>query len=245
MKEQRLSTHNMLPVLILAGGLATRMRPITERIPKALIEIAGRPFITYQLEYLRDQGVKQVVLSVGYLGEMIETLVGDGSRIGIDVRYSYDGAKLLGTGGAIKKALPLLGEEFFVLYGDSYLPINFLDVFYAFRASKKLALMTVLRNDNQWDVSNVVYEGGLLIEYDKKMSSVAMHYIDYGLGILSRSIFDSYPMDFAFDVADLYHDLSVDGKLAGYEVFERFYEIGSISGLEEAEIYISNFCKGK
>jgi NDP-sugar pyrophosphorylase family protein len=228
----------MLPVIILSGGLATRMRPITEKIPKALIEVAGRPFILHQLDYLRRQGLKRVVLSVGYLGDMIESIVGDGASIGIDVSYSYDGSKLLGTGGAVKKALPLLDEHFFVLYGDSYLPINFLNVLKAFRQSKKIALMTILKNENQWDTSNVMFEDDVLIEYNKRLKSDHMRYIDYGLGILSKACFSRYSQDVAFDLADLYHRLSVDGDLAGYEVFERFYEIGSLSGLAEAENFL-------
>jgi NDP-sugar pyrophosphorylase family protein len=233
----------MLPVLILAGGLATRMRPITEKIPKALIEIMGRPFITYQLDYLYEQGVRDVVLCLGYLGEMIESLVGDGSKIGINIRYSYDGAKLLGTGGAIKKALPLLPEEFFVFYGDSYLPINFNDVFHAFKSSNKNASMVVIKNENKWDISNVIYEQGVLVEYNKKNPSPAMQYIDYGLGILSKSNLINYPTDQAFDLADLYHDLSINNKLAGYEVFERFYEIGSVSGLQQTKNYFLSLGK--
>ena len=114
-----------LPVAILAGGLATRLRPITEKIPKSLVDVAGEPFIVRQLDYLFRQRVRDVVLCIGYLGEMIEAVVGDGSRFGLRVSYSIDGPILLGTGGALRRAAPLLGEAFFVLYGDSYLPVDY------------------------------------------------------------------------------------------------------------------------
>src|SRR5580765_1312436 len=127
----------MLPVAILAGGFATRLRPITEMIPKALVDVAGRPFIVRQIEYLRDQGAARIVLCVGYLGEQIEAVVGDGRGLGLEVVYSYDGPRLLGTGGALRRALPKLGEQFLVMYGDSWLPIDFKAVESAFFSSKK------------------------------------------------------------------------------------------------------------
>jgi len=223
----------MLPVAILAGGLAKRLRPITKTIPKALVDVAGQPFIVRQLDYLRRQGVMQVVLCVGYLGEQIEAVVGDGSTYGLDVRYSRDGTKLLGTGGAIKKALPLLGEQFFVLYGDSYLPIDFSVVERDFLASGKPALMTVLRNADQWDKSNVEFETGNVIEYNKVAPRPEMLYIDFGLGLISAKVFEDMAGDEPFDLADVYHYLSVNNKLAAHEVFTRFYEIGSHQGLDE------------
>ncbi|MDA8915102.1 sugar phosphate nucleotidyltransferase [Alphaproteobacteria bacterium] len=228
----------MIPVAILAGGLATRLRPITETIPKSLIEIAGKPFICHQLEYLCAQGVEHVVLCVGYLGEMIEAIVGSGSEFGLSVRYSPDGPELLGTGGALKQALPMLAENFFVLYGDSFLPIRFEPVEQEFFSAKKPALMTVLKNGNQWDKSNVDYREGVLVEYNKHEPRPEMSFIDYGLGVLSASTLGSYPIGQAFDLAEIYHSLSIEGQLAGYEVYERFYEIGSHSGIKETENYI-------
>lgn len=227
----------MLPVLILAGGLATRMRPITSTIPKALIMVAGKPFIFHQLEYLHKQGIRDVVISVGYLGDMIESALGDGSVLNMKIKYSYDGPRLLGTGGAIRKALPLLEEDFFVLYGDSFLPINFEAVLDKYEEIAYPALMTVLKNQNEWDVSNVWYENGNLREYNKKNPNKKMHYIDYGLGVVNRTIFSRYQIDQPFDLADLYHQLSLDHNLGGYEVHEHFYEIGSIDGLHKTEEY--------
>lgn len=225
------------PVAILAGGLATRLRPITETIPKALVEVAGELFICRQLKYLHQQGIEDVVLCVGYLGEMIEAVVGDGSRFGVSVRYSADGPTLLGTGGALKLASPLLGDVFFVLYGDSFLPIDFLAVSKAFDESGKPALMTVMRNGNRWDKSNVLFDDGLLVEYNKRARRPEMTYIDYGLGIVSASVLTKYPNQHPFDLADVYHHLSVRRQLAGLEVYERFYEVGSHAGLKEAHAY--------
>jgi len=227
----------MFPVVILAGGLATRLRPITETIPKALVEVAGKPFIVWQLDYLRSQGVCRVVLCIGYLGEMIEALVGNGEHFGLQVSYSHDGPRLLGTGGAIKKALLLLEEHFFVLYGDSFLPINFLQVQQAYVQSKQQALMTVLRNGNRWDKSNVLFKNGLLVEYNKRTPTADMAHIDYGLGVVSNDVLAPYPANDSFDLADVYQELSNQGQLSGLEVDERFYEIGSHEGLKEAEDY--------
>ena len=229
----------MLPVAILAGGLATRLRPITEVMPKALIEVAGRPFIERQLTYLHAQGVSNVVLCVGYLGELIYSVVGSGEQFGLEVRYSFDGSSLLGTGGALKKALPLLGNHFFVLYGDSYLLVNFAEVQNAYIKSGKPALMTILKNDDRWDKSNVLFSDGQIIEYNKRQPLPEMMHVDYGLGLMSKAVFDQYPIDSSFDLADVYRSLSVQGQLAGFESTKRFYEIGSYSGLKEAESYFS------
>ena len=226
-----------LPVAILAGGLATRLHPITQTIPKALVEVAGQPFVARQLAYLQAQGVRRVVLCIGFLGEMIQDVVDDGAQYGLDVAYSPDGPQLLGTGGALKQALPLLGQEFFVLYGDSFLPVAFAPIEAAFRASGKPALMTVLDNANRWDKSNVQFQDGKLLEYNKHQPRPAMTYIDYGLAVLSAEVLQPYPADQSFDLAGVYHALSRTGRLVGYEVHERFYEIGSHSGLKETEDY--------
>jgi len=225
------------PVAILAGGLATRLRPVTEKIPKALIEIAGQPFISRQLAYLKSQQVSRVVLCVGYLAEQIEAVVGNGSKFGLEVVYSLDGPKLLGTGGALRRALPLLSENFFVLYGDSFLPVEFAPIQRSFVECGRPALMTVLRNGDRWDKSNVLFRNGQLLEYNKKAPRPEMDYIDYGLGILSADILAHHTGEEVFDVAELYYQLSLAGQLAGYEVHERFYEIGSPVGIQETNDY--------
>lgn len=231
------SVDRLFSVVILAGGLATRLRPITETIPKALVDVAGKSFIARQLEYLHAQGVRDVVLCVGYLGEMIQDVVGTGENFGLQVRYSFDGSELLGTGGALKKALPMLDASFFVLYGDSYLPVDFSAVQNAYVQSCQPALMTVLNNSGRWDKSNVLYVDGQLVEYNKRAPRPEMEYIDYGLGLVSTNVFDMYPIGSPFDLADVYKDLSIKGQLAGLEVHQRFYEIGSHGGLKEAEEY--------
>ena len=230
----------MLPVAILAGGLATRLRPITEKIPKALVEVAGKPFVFHQLDWLKRQKVDRVVLCVGYLGEMIREKVGFGERWGMKIQYSLDGEKLLGTGGALKKALPLLGKEFFVFYGDSFLPIDFLPVQEAFRATGRPALMTFLKNQGRWDRSNVEARNGKLIAYRKREPTSAMEHIDYGLGVLSTGALDGRGGDEPFDLAELYQELAEKGDLAGHEVIHRFYEIGSKEGLAETEKFLGS-----
>ena len=230
-----------LPSLaLLAGGLATRLRPITETIPKSLVEIAGEPFIAHQLRQIRAEGGEKVVLCVGHLGEQIRDFVKDGRGFGLTVEYSFDGDAPRGTGGALKKALPLLGDTFLVLYGDSYLPTSFAPVVRAFRASGAQALMTVFRNANAWDPSNVVFDQGKIRVYDKKNKTPDMAYIDYGLGVFHAAAFASYPEDASFDLADVYRDLLTAGQLAGYEVHERFYEIGSHAGMRETDELLRN-----
>ncbi len=227
----------MFPVAILAGGLATRLRPITETIPKAMVDVAGKPFIVRQLNHLREQGISHVVLCIGHLGDLVRELVGSGGSFGLEVSYSEDGPNLLGTGGALAKAIPLLGDDFFVLYGDSFLPLSFSVVQDAYEKSGQPALMTVLKNQNQWDKSNVLFVLGQLHEYNKRAPRAEMTYIDYGLGVVSASVLKQRPFGPPFDLADVYQDLSLKGQLAGLEVHERFYEIGSHTGLKETEDY--------
>jgi NDP-sugar pyrophosphorylase family protein len=221
------------PVAILAGGLATRLRPITEKIPKVLVPVAGRPFLAHQLALLRREGITRAVLCLGHLGEMVEREFGDGAAHGVHLDYSFDGPVLLGTGGALKRALPRLGNKFFVLYGDSYLPIAFGPIAEFFARSGKLGLMTVYRNEGQYDTSNVVFGDGEIQVYDKKQRLPEMRHIDYGLSLFRAEVFARYPADKAFDLADVMRDLVAEKQLAGYEVPERFYEIGSHAGLEE------------
>lgn len=228
----------MLPVCILAGGLATRLRPLTETTPKALVDLAGRPFIDWQLHYLKGQGISDVVICAGYLGEQIEQCVGDGSNWGLSVRFAFDGDALLGTGGAIRRALHMLGDDFFILYGDSYLPVNFASVGRNYFRQQKPALMTVLRNGGQWDRSNVLFKDGELVEYNKAEPGPEMDYIDYGLGVMRASVLSARPAGQAFDLAEVYQELSLKGQLAGHEVHERFYEIGSHQGLFETIQYL-------
>jgi NDP-sugar pyrophosphorylase family protein len=221
------------PVAILAGGLATRMRPLTETIPKSLLPVAGRPFIEHQLAALQRQGIRRVVICAGFLGESIRDACGDGSRAGVEIDYSFDGSRQLGTGGAIRNALPLLGDTFIVMYGDSYLDIDLPDVMGAFRRSGKPALLAVFANHGAWDTSNVIFTGGAIRMYDKRRRLPEMQYIDYGLSVFNAGVFQAFPADSVFDLSDVLHDLSCNDKLAAYEALHRFYEIGSPEGLGE------------
>jgi NDP-sugar pyrophosphorylase family protein len=228
----------MPPVAILAGGLATRMRPMTESIPKGLIEVAGKPFLVHQVELLRGYGLTEIVLCIGYKGEMIEAVLGDGSAFGVNIRYSHDGAKLLGTGGALKRALPMLGDSFFITYGDAYLETDYRAIAQQFASTKQDGLMVVYKNDGQWDSSNVIYQDGQIIRYDKLNPTPEMHYIDYGVGMLRAAVFEAYADEEAFDLASVYSTLVEIKEMAGYETDKRFYEIGSPSGLAETEAYL-------
>ena len=235
-----------LPVVILAGGLATRLGPLTKQIPKSLIDVAGKPFAVHQIELLQKHGFNRIVFCVGYLGKQIQAALGDGSRWGVDLKFVFDElnvpgspTQLSGTGGAIKHALPLLGEAFLVLYGDTYLLCDYVAVIKEFQESGTLGLMTVFRNSNQWDHSNVIFTENKILRYDKHHPSADMQYIDYGLGVLCVQAFDPYPEDQPFDLADVYQDLISRNELAGYEVTQRFYEIGTLSGLEETRRFLA------
>lgn len=231
----------MFPVAILAGGLATRLRPLTERIPKALVEVNGEPFLAHQLRLLVGSGVRRVVMLIGHLGGMIREYLGDGSRFGVEVGYSEDGAVPLGTAGAVRAALPLLGERFFVLYGDSYLPCDYAAVQQAFTESGRPALMTVHRNEGRWDASNVEFSGGRILAYDKKHRTPRMKHIDYGLGVFGRPVFEELPGGASRDLAEVYATLLGRGELAACEVAQRFWEVGSAAGIAE----LSKHLKGE
>jgi NDP-sugar pyrophosphorylase family protein len=227
-----------LPAALLAGGLATRLRPITETIPKAMVEVAGRPFVDHQLALLRRHGIRRVVLCLGHLGERIERHLGDGTALGMELRYSHDGERLLGTGGALRRALPLLGPVFWVLYGDSYLDIDYRAVLSHFAAREARGLMTVYRNENRWDKSNVVFRDGRLLCYSKRSSTPEMRHIDFGVTLLKREVLLPVPTETPSDLADLISEMAASGELVGYEVSQRFYEIGSHQGLEETQRYL-------
>lgn len=229
----------LMPAVVLAGGLATRLRPITETIPKALVEIAGQPFLWHQLQLFKRHGIRRVVLLVGYLGEMIEQRFGDGGELGMSLEYAFDGPTLLGTAGAIRQALPLLPEEFFVIYGDSYLTCDYGSVEQAFHRNSVPGLMTIYRNDNLYDGSNVEYDGTCILRYDKRNRTPAMHHIDYGLGVFERRVFSSVPPETVCDLASVYQDLLREGNLAAFEVHERFYEIGSPDGLRDTANFLA------
>jgi MurNAc alpha-1-phosphate uridylyltransferase len=228
-----------LPVAILAGGLATRLGSITRTIPKALLDVAGEPFIVHQLALLRAAGIRRVVLCVAHLADQIEAVLGNGRGHGLEIAYSHDGSQLLGTGGALRRALPLLGPRFLVLYGDSYLPCDYPAITRAYLASGKLGLMTVFENAGRYDASNALLRDGQIVRYDKTPGLTCLLHIDYGLGGFAAEAFAGYPEDERLDLVTVYQDLLARGELFGYEVFERFYEIGSPAGLEDTRRLLS------
>jgi len=230
----------MLPVAILAGGLATRLRPVTETIPKALVEIAGEPFLAHQLRLLARAGYRRIVMCVGYRAQQIEEFAGDGREFGVEIAYSPDGPQLLGTAGALKRALPLLGGAFAVVYGDSYLTCDYAGAERSFLASGKLGLMTVYRNEGQWDTSNVEFEGGRILVYDKRNRTPRMKHIDYGLGVFRASAFSAVSEGLTHDLAQVYQDLLAHDDLAAFEVSGRFYEIGSFAGMRELDEHLTS-----
>lgn len=229
-----------MPIAILAGGLATRLRPLTEEIPKSLIEICGEPFILHQLRLMQRNGFRRVVLLVGYRGEMIEEVVGDGARLELEVRYRFDGPRLLGTAGAVKAAIPMLGDAFHVLYGDSYLECDYGAVQTAFERSGADGLMTVYRNADQFDRSNVRFDGGKILAYDKQRRTPEMKHIDYGLSLFRSGAFDDVPENEPWDLTAVYQSLIRREQLAAVELADRFYEIGSREGIEDLERFLGD-----
>jgi NDP-sugar pyrophosphorylase family protein len=233
-----------LQVVVLAGGLGTRMRPVTDSIPKAMVPVLGAPFAAWQLSWLATHGVKRVTFSIGYRGDMIRDYIGDGSPWAVSVDYVDEGGDLRGTAGALRLALEqgALEESFFLLYGDSFLPLDMAAVRAAWQHARRPALMTVMKNENQWDVSNVIVADDRVILYDKSRpaNKVAdMHWIDYGLSVLTADIIrDRVPSGAVADLADLLRDISLSGELAAFEVDRRFYEIGSAEGLQDLERYL-------
>jgi MurNAc alpha-1-phosphate uridylyltransferase len=224
--------------IILAGGLGTRMRPLTDKIPKTLLPVCGRPFAYHQLHWLAAQGVTEVIYAIGHKGHLIREYWAEEQPPIPSIRFVDEGDNLRGTGGAIRLALEqgVLEESFLVIYGDSFLLVEFAPIWQAFQSSNQPALMTVLRNEGRWDRSNVIYENGRVILYDKT-ANAEKHYIDYGLSAFRRELFENIP-DKLFDLSTLFHDMSLEGKLAGFEVRERFYEIGSPEGLNDLEEHL-------
>lgn len=231
------SRDALSPICILAGGLGSRLGQLARRIPKPLVAVAGEPFLFHQLRLLRSHGAQRVVLCVGHLGEQVEATVGDGVQFGLSVTYVSDGSEPLGTAGAVRRALPLLGRQFFVLYGDTYLRVDYARVERAFRASALPAMMTVLRNEGRWDRSNAIYANRRVTSYDKHRPTPEMLWIDYGLSVLSpEALAVSGTLD--ADLSSVYKALAERGLLAGYEARNRFYEIGTPDALRETEAFL-------
>ena len=227
------------PIAILCGGLGTRLLPLTTTIPKALVPVLGRPFIDHQLALLADRGLRRVVLCVGHLGEMIEAHVGNGRRFNLDVRYSYDGSKRLGTAGAVRRALPLLDDAFFITFGDAYLDCNYSAIAAEFERCGADGLMTVFHNCSQIAPSNVRMSNGQIRAYEKTVTDRSFEFIDYGVSVYRARAFGKLRDDETIDLASVNRDLLSEGALGAYEVAERFYEVGSAAAIVDTEEYLS------
>ncbi|MCR4656450.1 MAG: HAD-IIIA family hydrolase [Lachnospiraceae bacterium] len=227
--------------VVLMGGLGTRLKEYTKEVPKPLVDVCGKPFFDYELMLLKHYGFKKFLFLIGYRAEMIEEYYGDGSSQGISIKYCYDGKELLGTGGAVRRAYDLLEDDFLVIYGDSFMDIDYEETIYRYLAGKtegRQALMTVLKNNNRFDKSNVIVKDGKIVLYDKHNVTDEMDYIDYGVCIYEKSLFKEFAEGEKFDIAVLQHRLSREGKLSAHIVNKRFYEIGSPESLAEFKGYI-------
>ncbi len=224
-----------IQVVVLMGGLGTRLGEQAKNCPKALTKVGERPFFDYQLLLMKEYGFRHFLFLVGHYGKMVEDYYGDGNRYGIRISYSYDGEKLLGTGGAVRKAYHLLRDDFLLLYGDSFMDIDYKETIYRYfkgRLSGCLSLMTIMENNNCLDRSNVIGKDGKIILYDKKNFTEEMRYIDYGVNMFAKTVFQRYDDDMPFDIGDVQNRLSKEGRLSAHEVTNRFYEIGSPKSLE-------------
>lgn len=226
-------------LVILAGGMATRLYPVTLSLPKSLIDINGKPFIYHQLDLVKSSGIKNVVMCLGNLAKPIEDLLGNKYSDSVNIKYSYDGDTLLGTGGALKNAFDLISDPFMILYGDSYLNIDYIEILNYFNNFNKNGLMTVLKNANNWDKSNIIFRDGRIIRYDK-VDDPEFDYIDYGFSILRKEAFKDFIKEEKFDLKDVFKKTISNDSMLGYEVFNRFYEVGSFEGIEELKRFLKN-----
>jgi len=227
-----------MQIVILCGGKATRLHSLTKKIPKAMIEICGKTFLEQQLKLLKKNRIFDIVLCVGYKAEQIKKYFGDGRKFKVNIRYSSDGKKLLGTGGALKKAENLLKDSFLVMYGDSYLPFNFQKAIEFFKKFNKFGLMTVFKNLDKYEPSNVEVKGNLVKSYSKKRKTKRMKCIDYGVSIFRKETLKFIPQNQVFDLSQLHKLLIEKKQLLAYPAEKRFYQIGSPKGLEEFKNYI-------
>jgi len=238
-------SESVATLALLTGGRGYRLASVVKDTPKALVDVGGEPFIRQQLRLFKREQLAKIVLCTGYQDEAIQRFVGSGSKFGIKVEYSFDGDQPLGTGGAIRNALPILSDPFWVMYGDTYLDIELRPIWDHFNAQDKKALMIVFHNKNQWDRSNVVFDNGKIRQYDKKTQTAEMQYIDYGLGLFRQSVFDGWRDVRSFDLANVYSGLLREGELLGYEADKRFYEIGTPESLRETRAWFDqNKMKG-
>ena len=229
-----------MQMIILCGGLATRLGKITKNIPKSMVKIKNKPFLEYQIEILKKRSIKDIVLCVGHLSDQIEQYFGNGENFGVNIKYSYDGDKQLGPIGALKNAEDLLKEDFFIMYGDSYIDVDFQQISSFFKKHDKLGLMVVYKNFNKYDKSNLIIKDNIIIAYGEKERTEDMVYIDYGTSILSKKSMKLIPKNTFYSTGQLFTDLISKGELIAFEVKNRFYHIGNPDALEEFNNYIES-----
>ncbi len=225
------------PVIILAGGKGKRIKKLTAKKPKPLVKILNKPFIEYQIDLLRKQKVKKLIISIGYRGDEIINFIKNKNYKDIDISFFKDGIKPLGTGGALKKISKKIQGTFIVLYGDSFLPISIKNIEKKFIKSKQDVLLTIYKNNNRFDKSNIKIVNKKIF-YNKFINDSDMKYIDYGLSIIKSKIIKNFTSNKKFDLSDLIYKLCLDRKIAYSIVKKRFYEIGSYKGIKDFKKYI-------
>lgn len=225
-------------MIILCGGLATRLGDLSKNSPKSMIKINNKPFLEYQIEILKKNSIKDIVLCVGYLAEKIKSYFGNGKKLGVNIRYSYDGDKPLGPIGALKNAEPILDDVFFIMYGDSYLTVDYKKVHRFFMKQDKLGLMVVYKNYDKYDKSNIAIKDDLVVGYGKNNSTDDMIYIDYGTSILCKKALDIVPKDKMYSTGEFFSELIKKRELLCFEAKKRFYHIGTPESLEEFNDFI-------
>jgi N-acetyl-alpha-D-muramate 1-phosphate uridylyltransferase len=227
-----------MQVAILAGGLGTRLMPLTRNLPKPMVPVLGRPFLEHQITLLQRHGATDIVLLVGHLGDAIRAYFGDGSRFGIRILYSDEGDARLDTAGAVKHAESLLDDAFMVLFGDSYLPVDYAQISREFLARGTRGMMVVYRNDNRFDTSDVAVEDGLVTAYQKYPPLPGAVYINYGLTLLKRETLAVMTPGQSISLQDFLQPFVREHAIAAWEATKRFFEIGSLAGLSELESHL-------
>lgn len=227
-----------MQIVIFCGGLATRLKNLAKNKPKSMMDINGKPFLEYQIDNIKKYDIKDIVLCVGHLSEQIIDYFGNGEKFNVNIKYSHDGEKPLGPIGALKKAEPLLKKDFFIMYGDSYLSVNFKDVYNFYKKYDKAACMVVYKNKDKYDKSNLIIKDNLVLGYGDKQRTKDMVYIDYGASLLSKKTLYNLKDDTFYSTGDFFSKLIKNHELLAYEVKTRFYHIGNPEALEELRKYI-------
>jgi N-acetyl-alpha-D-muramate 1-phosphate uridylyltransferase len=229
-----------MQIVIMAGGLGTRLRPLTYDIPKPMIPIHGKPYLWYQLDYLKKYHLNHILILAGYLGQQIENYFGNGSELDIKIQYSFE-SEPMGTGGGLKFAAPLLEDEFMVIYGDSFLPIDLSDLIKTYRFMKSTGLLVVY--DNRFGDSNVknnvaIDGNNLILKYQKNTDDDSLNYVESGISVFNKSICELIPANKKTSLEEeIFPKLIDNKKLKAYITTQRFYDIGTPDRLKTIETF--------